>query len=261
MLPQLRMMQKAKVVEKFTAHYVFALGLSRFISCAHWILQLVDGDSFLLQALGSGLWPVMVLLSEIVQTFILADFWYAIFFRRGACACFLTSCKLRCPACLQLLLREVVRGGLGRHPPGGRHCVEAIVVTQTHQAPLLRSLMPPAMRSAPTPVSAVRLSVRHRNQWHGPANIQEKQQRATTHTRTTSATGCTKILPSPISPVCAAAVMMRTTLSTCVLCGSSRGVHLVCFQIKPHPAHAHLNTTTSSRAFSTSSFMPCSVPL
>lgn len=38
-LPQLRMMQKAKVVEKFTAHYVFALGLSRFISCAHWILQ------------------------------------------------------------------------------------------------------------------------------------------------------------------------------------------------------------------------------
>ena len=40
------------MVEKFTAHYVFALGLSRFISCAHWILQLVDGDSFLLQARG-----------------------------------------------------------------------------------------------------------------------------------------------------------------------------------------------------------------
>ena len=166
-----------QVVEKFTAHYVFALGLSRFVSCAHWILQLVDGDSFLLQAraranplepshpaspslalvstqaprlatlgllilppattvlhqfqvlalwtrllwkstdlempsccpsyhsdlgdcklkpgthtclhtrlthrclllqaLGSGLWPVMVLLSEVVQTFILADFWCA----------------------------------------------------------------------------------------------------------------------------------------------------------------------------------------
>ena len=41
-LPQLRMMQKAKVVEKFTAHYVFALGLSRFISCAHWILQVLS---------------------------------------------------------------------------------------------------------------------------------------------------------------------------------------------------------------------------
>lgn len=38
-LPQLRMMQKAKVVERFTAHYVFALGLSRFLSCAHWVLQ------------------------------------------------------------------------------------------------------------------------------------------------------------------------------------------------------------------------------
>ncbi|GAB4822734.1 hypothetical protein N2152v2_009780 [Parachlorella kessleri] len=75
-LPQLRMMQKAKVVEKFTAHYVFALGLSRFISCAHWILQILDGDKYLWQALGSGLWPVMVLVSEIVQTFILADFCY-----------------------------------------------------------------------------------------------------------------------------------------------------------------------------------------
>jgi ER lumen protein retaining receptor len=130
-LPQLRMMQNAKVVEKFTAHYVFALGLSRFVSCAHWVLQvgwdmwlretdvrcimsdalppllavvhpalqaadtahagslgvptpaqvvcclpqIIDGDSFLLQAIGSGLWPAMVLLSEIVQTFILADFW------------------------------------------------------------------------------------------------------------------------------------------------------------------------------------------
>lgn len=75
-LPQLRMMQKAKVVEKFTAHYVFALGVSRFISCAHWILQIIDGDSFLLQAIGSGIWPAMVLLSEVVQTGILADFWY-----------------------------------------------------------------------------------------------------------------------------------------------------------------------------------------
>ena len=27
------------MVEPFTAHYVFALGISRFLSCAHWILQ------------------------------------------------------------------------------------------------------------------------------------------------------------------------------------------------------------------------------
>lgn len=73
-LPQLVMMQKSKVVEKFTAHYVFALGLSRFISCAHWILQLLDGDTFVFRALGMGIWPACVLLSEVVQTFILADF-------------------------------------------------------------------------------------------------------------------------------------------------------------------------------------------
>eukprot|EP00850_Spirogloea_muscicola_P010981 SM000066S20456 [mRNA] locus=s66:437686:440212:- [translate_table: standard] len=75
-LPQLRVMQNTKVVEPFTAHYVFALGIARFLSCAHWILQVLDGDSFLLSALGYGLWPSMVLLSEIVQTFILADFCY-----------------------------------------------------------------------------------------------------------------------------------------------------------------------------------------
>mmetsp|Transcript_12800 Transcript_12800/g.22769 ORF Transcript_12800/g.22769 Transcript_12800/m.22769 type:complete len:178 (+) Transcript_12800:410-943(+) len=75
-LPQLRMMQRAKVVERFTAHYVFALGLSRFFSCAHWLLQLLDGNKYLLQALGTGLWPAMVLISEVIQTFILADFCY-----------------------------------------------------------------------------------------------------------------------------------------------------------------------------------------
>ena len=65
-LPQLRVMQNTKVtvkmlkislfplvfdidltaisfwfqiVEPFTAHYVFALGVARFLSCAHWVLQ------------------------------------------------------------------------------------------------------------------------------------------------------------------------------------------------------------------------------
>ena len=75
-LPQLRLMQKAKVVERFTANYVFALGVARFLSCAHWVLQIFDGQSYLATAIGSGLWPVMVLLSEVVQTFILADFCY-----------------------------------------------------------------------------------------------------------------------------------------------------------------------------------------
>lgn len=75
-LPQLRMLQKERLVERFTANYVFALGLARFFSCAHWILQLFDDNSFIFTALGSGLWPVMVLLSELVQTLILANFCY-----------------------------------------------------------------------------------------------------------------------------------------------------------------------------------------
>lgn len=75
-LPQLRVMQNTKIVEPFTAHYVFALGIARFLSCAHWVLQVVDSRGHLLTALGYGLWPSFVLISEIVQTFILADFCY-----------------------------------------------------------------------------------------------------------------------------------------------------------------------------------------
>ncbi|CAH9077701.1 unnamed protein product [Cuscuta europaea] len=75
-LPQLHVMQNTKVIEPFTANYVFALGISRFLSCAHWILQMIDSRGSLLTALGYGLWPPMVILSEIVQTFILADFCY-----------------------------------------------------------------------------------------------------------------------------------------------------------------------------------------
>ncbi|EEF52720.1 ER lumen protein retaining receptor, putative [Ricinus communis] len=40
-LPQLRVMQNTKIVEPFTAHYVFALGVARFLSCAHWVLQVI----------------------------------------------------------------------------------------------------------------------------------------------------------------------------------------------------------------------------
>ena len=86
MLPQLRLMQKVKTVEHFTANYVFALGVARFLSCAHWVLQMFDGQSYLSTAVGSGLWPMMVLLSEIVQTFILPDFcyYYSLSFAEGS---------------------------------------------------------------------------------------------------------------------------------------------------------------------------------
>ncbi|MQM22131.1 hypothetical protein Taro_055179, partial [Colocasia esculenta] len=77
-LPQLRVMQNTmvRVVESLTAHYVFALGVARFLSCAHWILQNLDGKGYLWTMFGIGLWPYMAIASEIVQTFILADFCY-----------------------------------------------------------------------------------------------------------------------------------------------------------------------------------------
>ncbi|GMY28265.1 ER lumen protein-retaining receptor erd-2.2-like isoform X2 [Fagus crenata] len=46
-LPQLWVMQNTKIVEPFTAHYVFALGVARFLSCAHWVLQKLSRLSFL----------------------------------------------------------------------------------------------------------------------------------------------------------------------------------------------------------------------
>ena len=65
-----------QVVERFTAFYVFMLGVARFLSCAHWVLQILDENSFL-RSLGRwGIWPIMVLVSEAVQTTVLADFCY-----------------------------------------------------------------------------------------------------------------------------------------------------------------------------------------
>lgn len=76
-LPQLRMIQNAKIIEPFTAHYVFALGVARFLGCAHWIIRVYDSAGRYLFLVGAGyIWLPMVLLAEIVQTFILADFCY-----------------------------------------------------------------------------------------------------------------------------------------------------------------------------------------
>ncbi|XP_050206038.1 uncharacterized protein LOC126655779 [Mercurialis annua] len=76
-LPQLRLMQNAKMIEPFTSHYVFALGVARFLACAHWIIQVYETRGRYLFLAGSGyLWFPMALLAEGVQTFILADFCY-----------------------------------------------------------------------------------------------------------------------------------------------------------------------------------------
>ncbi|CAN8258219.1 unnamed protein product [Cochlearia groenlandica] len=76
-LPQLRLMQNAQIIEPFTAHYVFALGVARFLACAHWIIQVYETRGHYLWLLGAGyFWFPMAILAEVVQTFILADFCY-----------------------------------------------------------------------------------------------------------------------------------------------------------------------------------------
>ncbi|KVI03795.1 ER lumen protein retaining receptor, partial [Cynara cardunculus var. scolymus] len=91
-LPQLHMMQRTQktnlflslkcaanfqMIEPFTAHYVFALGVSRFFRAAYWILRVYESTEAYLFLLGRGyFWVPMVLLSEAVQSFILADFCY-----------------------------------------------------------------------------------------------------------------------------------------------------------------------------------------
>ncbi|KAL9228343.1 hypothetical protein vseg_003935 [Gypsophila vaccaria] len=76
-LPQLRLIQNAKMVEPFTAHYVFALGIERFLGCANWIIQLIDTKGAHLFLIGQGhIWILLALVCEVVQTFILSDFCY-----------------------------------------------------------------------------------------------------------------------------------------------------------------------------------------
>jgi mannose/fructose/N-acetylgalactosamine-specific phosphotransferase system component IIC len=48
----------------------------RLLITYYFLQQVLDTRGHLLVALGYGLWPSMVLISEIVQTFILADFCY-----------------------------------------------------------------------------------------------------------------------------------------------------------------------------------------
>ncbi|CAN1767465.1 ER lumen protein-retaining receptor [Linum perenne] len=65
------------MIEPFTSHYVFALGIARFLSCAHWIIRVIETRGAYLYITGSGyFWFPVAFLSEMVQTFILADFCY-----------------------------------------------------------------------------------------------------------------------------------------------------------------------------------------
>ncbi|KAF5791750.1 putative ER lumen protein retaining receptor [Helianthus annuus] len=53
-LLQLTMMQKTKMIEPSTAHYVFALGFARFLGSAAWIIQVYAFAGAYLFLLGSG---------------------------------------------------------------------------------------------------------------------------------------------------------------------------------------------------------------
>lgn len=76
-IPQLRMMQRTQMIEPFIALYVFALGMSRFFGAAYWILRVYESTETYIFLLGRGyFWVPMVLVSETIQTFILADFCY-----------------------------------------------------------------------------------------------------------------------------------------------------------------------------------------
>ncbi|KAG2297967.1 hypothetical protein Bca4012_009159 [Brassica carinata] len=75
-LPQLRLMQNAQIIEPFTAHYVFALGIARFLACAHWLIQVFETRGHYLLFGAGYFWFPVSLVAELVQTFILADFCY-----------------------------------------------------------------------------------------------------------------------------------------------------------------------------------------
>ncbi|KAK4778611.1 hypothetical protein SAY86_006139 [Trapa natans] len=76
-LPQLRVMQNAKMIEPFTGHYVFALGVARFLSLAYWIIQIYNTRGAYFFLIGSGyFWILAAILGELLQSFILADFCY-----------------------------------------------------------------------------------------------------------------------------------------------------------------------------------------
>merc|ERR1712224_967719 len=79
--PQLVMMRniaekKGYMERNSTAHYVFALGIARFLGCASWILQPRVLSYVFGQTRSFKLWGAFSLISELVQTPILADFCY-----------------------------------------------------------------------------------------------------------------------------------------------------------------------------------------
>ncbi|WZN64098.1 ER lumen protein-retaining receptor [Chloropicon roscoffensis] len=80
-VPQLKVMKQIAdqvgfFERKSTADYVFALGITRFLACASWIIQPSTFGYVIAVTFQGKLWAFLTLIAEIVQTFILADFCY-----------------------------------------------------------------------------------------------------------------------------------------------------------------------------------------
>lgn len=76
-LPQLHLMRNEKMVQPITAHYVFAVGVGRFFCFAYWVAMVYELRGRFLFLVGYGsLWLSVAFISEIIHTFILADFCY-----------------------------------------------------------------------------------------------------------------------------------------------------------------------------------------
>ncbi|XAR56287.1 hypothetical protein NMG60_11036711 [Bertholletia excelsa] len=74
--PQLHLIKNEKTVEPITAHYVFALGVARFLSFAHWAILVYVTRGVYLFLIGGFMWILLSFISEIVYAFILVDFCY-----------------------------------------------------------------------------------------------------------------------------------------------------------------------------------------
>ena len=46
-------LKNMQIIEPFTAHYVFALGIARFLACAHWLIQVKFKGSYVRNHLAS----------------------------------------------------------------------------------------------------------------------------------------------------------------------------------------------------------------
>eukprot|EP00357_Protocruzia_adherens_P014358 CAMPEP_0115004286 /NCGR_PEP_ID=MMETSP0216-20121206/19105_1 /TAXON_ID=223996 /ORGANISM="Protocruzia adherens, Strain Boccale" /LENGTH=256 /DNA_ID=CAMNT_0002370231 /DNA_START=27 /DNA_END=797 /DNA_ORIENTATION=- len=68
LMPQLYLMRKIGEVEGLTSHYIFALGVARFLRLIFWVSMYMQGETF-----------IYLILADLLHTILLADFTYYYF--------------------------------------------------------------------------------------------------------------------------------------------------------------------------------------